>query len=61
VIAADFTRGGLYTLGYAVTMFQQSRKHREAWQPALHKQRQLHLTPTGIYVAPMSFGESRFE
>jgi hypothetical protein len=48
-IAADFMRGGPYTLGYAVTMFQSSHKHREAWQPALHKERWLHLTPTGIY------------
>jgi hypothetical protein len=47
-IAADFMRGGPYTLGYAVTMFQNSHKHREAWQPALHKERWLHLTPTGI-------------
>jgi hypothetical protein len=47
--AADFRRGGPYTLGYAVTMFQSSHRHREAWQPALHKERWLHLTPTGIY------------
>ena len=47
-IAADFMRGGPYTLGYAVTMFQSSHKNREAWQPALHKERCLHLTPTGI-------------
>lgn len=60
VIATDFTRGGLYTLGYAVTMFQQSRKHREAWQPALHKPRQLHLTPTGIYYEFHPNSNSRF-
>ena len=48
-IAADFTRGGHFTLGYAVAMFQSSHKNREAWQPALHKVRWLHLTPTGIY------------
>jgi hypothetical protein len=48
-IAADFMRGGHFTLGYAVTMFQSSHKNREAWQPALHKERWLHLTPTGIY------------
>jgi len=48
-IAADFMRGGHFTLGYAVTMFQSSHKNREAWQPALHMERWLHLTPTGIY------------
>jgi hypothetical protein len=48
-IAADFTRGGLYTLGYAVSMSRGAHEKREAWQPALHKERWLHLTPTGIY------------
>ena len=59
-IAADFTRGGHFTLGYAVTMFQGAHKKREAWQPALHKQRQLHLTPTGIYFDFHPNSNSRF-
>jgi hypothetical protein len=59
-IAADFTRGGHFTLGYAVTMFQGSHKYREAWQPALHKQRWLHLTPTGIYFDFHPNSNSRF-
>ena len=58
--AADFTRGGIHTLGYAVTMFQGAHKNREAWQPALHKQRQLHLTPTGIYYEFHPNSNSRF-
>jgi hypothetical protein len=48
-IAADFTRGGHFTLGYAVSMSRGAHEKREAWQPALHKERWLHLTPTGIY------------
>ena len=59
-IAADFTRGGHFTLGYAVTMFQSSHKNREAWQPALHKERWLHLTPTGIYFDFHPNSNSRF-
>jgi hypothetical protein len=59
-IAADFTRGGHFTLGYAVTMFQGAHKNREAWQPALHKQRWLHLTPTGIYFDFHPNSNSRF-
>lgn len=59
-IAADFTRGGHFTLGYAVAMFQSAHKNREAWQPALHKQRQLHLTPTGIYFDFLPNSNSRF-
>ncbi len=60
VIAADFMRGGHFTLGYAVTMFQSSHKNREAWQPALHKERWLHLTPTGIYFDFHPNSNSRF-
>jgi len=48
-IAADFTRGGIHSLGYAVGMSRGAHQYREAWQPALHKERWLHLTPTGIY------------
>jgi hypothetical protein len=59
-IAADFTRGGIHTLGYAVTMFQSAHKNREAWQPALHKERRLHLTPTGIYYEFHGNSSSRF-
>jgi hypothetical protein len=59
-IAADFMRGGHFTLGYAVTMFQSSHKNREAWQPALHKERWLHLTPTGIYFDFHPNSNSRF-
>jgi hypothetical protein len=59
-IAADFMCGGPYTLGYAVTMFQSSHKNREAWQPALHKERWLHLTPTGIYFDFHPNSNSRF-
>ena len=59
-IAADFTRGGHFTLGYAVTMFQGAHKNREAWQPVLHKQRWLHLTPTGIYFDFHPNSNSRF-
>jgi len=59
-IAADFTRGGHFTLGYAVAMFQSSHKIREAWQPALHKERRLHLTPTGIYFDFHPNSNSRF-
>ncbi len=59
-IAADFTRGGIHTLGYAVTMFQSAHKNREAWQPALHKERWLHLTPTGIYFDFHPNSNSRF-
>ena len=58
--AADFTRGGIHTLGYAVTMFQGAHKNREAWQPALHKKRWLHLTPTGIYFDFHPNSNSRF-
>ena len=58
--AADFTRGGHFTLGYAVAMFQSSHKNREAWQPALHKERWLHLTPTGIYFDFHPNSNSRF-
>ena len=58
--AADFTRGGLFTLGYAVTMFQSAYKTREAWQPALHKERRLHLTPTGIYYEFQGNASDRF-
>jgi len=53
-------RGGHFTLGYAVTMFQSSHKYREAWQPALHKERWLHLTPTGIYFDFHPNSNSRF-
>ena len=59
-IAVDFTRGGHFTLGYAVTMFQGAHKKREAWQPALHKKRWLHLTPTGIYFDFHPNSNSRF-
>lgn len=59
-IAADFTRGGHFTLGYAVAMFQSSHKNREAWQPALHKERWLHLTPTGIYYEFQGNANDRF-
>jgi hypothetical protein len=59
-IAADFTRGGHFTLGYAVAMFQSSHKNREAWQPALHKERWLHLTPTGIHFDFHPNSNSRF-
>jgi hypothetical protein len=47
--AAEFTRGGIHSLGYAVGMSRGAHQYREAWQPALHKERWLHLTPTGIY------------
>ena len=47
--AAEFTRGGIHSLGYAVAMSRGAHQYREAWQPALHKERWLHLTPTGIY------------
>jgi len=47
--AAEFTRGGIHSLGYAVGMSRGAHQFREAWQPALHKERWLHLTPTGIY------------
>jgi hypothetical protein len=30
-------------------MSRGAHQYREAWQPALHKERWLHLTPTGIY------------
>jgi len=59
-VAGDFMRGGHFTLGYAVTMFQSSHKNREAWQPALHKERWLHLTPTGIYFDFHPNSNSRF-
>ena len=59
-IAVDLTRGGHFTLGYAVSMFQSSHKNREAWQPALHKERWLHLTPTGIYFDFHPNSNSRF-
>jgi hypothetical protein len=59
-IAADFTRGGHFTLGYAVSMSRGAHEKREAWQPALHKERWLHLTPTGIYFDFHPNSNSRF-
>ena len=59
-IAADFTRGGHFTLGYAVSMSRGAHEKREAWQPALHKERWLHLTPTGIYYEFHPNSNSRF-
>ena len=58
--AADLTRGGLYTLGYAVAMSRGAHGKREAWQPALHKERWLHLTPTGTYFDFHPNSNSRF-
>ena len=59
-IAADLTRGGHFTLGYAVSMSRGAHEKREAWQPALHKERWLHLTPTGIYFDFHPNSNSRF-
>ena len=58
--AQGFTRGGMHSHGYAVAMNRQSHRDREGWQPRLHAERRLHLTPTGIYYEFIRSSGERF-